>query len=137
MKSIRALLASPAGRWGALVAWCLLIFALSAQPDLRFADDSTLDLVLRKLGHAMVFGTLALLASMTFASEGLAATRALAAAFVFTVLYAISDEWHQSFVAGRQGTARDVAIDTTGAVIALSAAWMLRRKRDRASARDI
>jgi VanZ family protein len=32
--------------------------------------------------------------------------------------YAISDEWHQSFVPGRGATARDVAIDGIGIALA-------------------
>ena len=35
-------------------------------------------------------------------------------AFAAGVLYAVSDEVHQSFVAGRQGSALDVAIDALG-----------------------
>ncbi len=38
-----------------------------------------------------------------------------------TVLFAASDEWHQSFIPSREGRARDVLIDTAGAVAALSA----------------
>jgi hypothetical protein len=38
-----------------------LIFALSAQPDLRFAPDAELDFVVRKIGHMGVFAILALL----------------------------------------------------------------------------
>jgi VanZ family protein len=34
---------------------------------------------------------------------------------LITVAYAISDEWHQSFVEGRHGSPVDVLIDTAGA----------------------
>ncbi len=47
--------------WLPVVAWTALIFALSAQPNLRFASDPGLDFVVRKLGHIGVFGILALL----------------------------------------------------------------------------
>ena len=44
-----------------MLAWAGLIFAFSAQPDLRFLEDEFFDFVLRKVGHAGVFGILALL----------------------------------------------------------------------------
>ena len=40
------------------------------------------------------------------------------AALAFTVLFAISDEWHQTFVPGRDGCVRDVFIDSAGALVA-------------------
>jgi hypothetical protein len=39
------------------------------------------------------------------------------AAFSFAVMFAASDEWHQTFVKGRDGNARDVLIDSCGALI--------------------
>ncbi|MBX9720207.1 MAG: VanZ family protein, partial [Candidatus Obscuribacterales bacterium] len=43
---------------------------------------------------------------------------------VFSCLYAISDEWHQSFVPGRTALASDVLIDTCGASIAAVAVFI-------------
>jgi len=39
-------------------------------------------------------------------------------AFAFAVVFAASDEWHQTFVPGRDGCTRDVLIDTGGALLA-------------------
>ena len=39
-------------------------------------------------------------------------------AFAFAVAFAASDEWHQTFVPGRDGCLRDVLIDTGGALLA-------------------
>ena len=38
-------------------------------------------------------------------------------AWTLTVLYAMSDEWHQTMVAGRTGTIMDVGIDSLGAAL--------------------
>ena len=76
-----------------------------------------IDLIGRKLVHMAEFGTLCLLwwrALRTAAPPN----RALAAAAAIAVLYAISDEFHQSFVDGRSGSALDVLIDTAGVAIA-------------------
>jgi VanZ family protein len=100
-----------------------LIFFLSAQPDLS-SGLGTADLILRKIAHATVYGLLWLLwwrALRGVAPEG----GAVAAAMLITVGYAISDEWHQSFVEGRHGSAVDVLIDTAGA--SLAALFTMRR----------
>ena len=44
-------------------------------------------------------------------------------AILFVALYAASDEWHQTFVPGRDGCVRDVCIDTSGAVLGMLALW--------------
>jgi hypothetical protein len=44
-----------------VIAWAGLIFAFSAQPNLRFVADASLDFLARKAGHMAVFGILALL----------------------------------------------------------------------------
>lgn len=51
----------------------------------------------------------------------------LGAAFAFAVLFAATDEWHQTFVPGRDGCVRDVFIDTAGALVAV--AWLLANRK--------
>lgn len=105
--------------WLPVVAWAGLIFAFSAQTNLRFVPDEGLDFVIRKLGHMAVFGILALLLWRAFARTT-TLRRPWAWALASTVLYAMSDEFHQSFVAGRNASMRDVAIDAAGALIAVA-----------------
>jgi VanZ family protein len=104
--------------WLPPVALMGLIFFLSAQPDLSSGLGSW-DLILRKLGHAAVFGVLCLLWYRALRSTG-PDSRALAAAWLLTLGYAISDELHQTLVPGRHGTPTDVLIDTIGATIAVA-----------------
>jgi VanZ family protein len=93
-----------------------LIFALSAQPDLD-SGLGTLDLVLRKLAHATEYALLTLLWAWALRP----ATRwNVPAAALIAVLYAVSDEYHQTFVAGRSGTPIDVAFDAIGVGVALA-----------------
>lgn len=37
---------------------------------------------------------------------------------LIAILYACSDEWHQTFIPGRGGTIRDVGFDSLGVLIA-------------------
>lgn len=43
---------------------------------------------------------------------------------IFSILYACSDEWHQSFVPGRSALFSDVLIDSIGIFIATGLAWI-------------
>ena len=47
----------------------------------------------------------------------------VALALAFSLLFAVSDEYHQTFVPGRGGTWTDVAIDSSGAFLAALVAW--------------
>ena len=107
-----------AARFVAVLAWCALIYAASDRPDLRVSDDDALDFVLRKTAHVFVFGVLVVLIERALHGEGWSWRRSVPAAWLATFAYAISDEWHQTFVAGRSGQASDVAFDMLGATLA-------------------
>jgi VanZ family protein len=93
-----------------------LIFILSAQPDLD-SGLGTLDLVLRKLAHGTEFALL----TLAWAWALRPATRLnVPLAALIALLYAASDEYHQSFVAGRNGTPADVLVDAIGVAAALA-----------------
>ena len=97
-----------------------VIWFLSDQPDLRSGLDTTVDLILRKLAHMTVFGTLLV-----------AWWRALGPrwAVVLTLAYAAVDEWHQTWVEGRHGAFSDWAIDAFGAGVAAAIVVARRRRR--------
>jgi hypothetical protein len=114
-----------AARWLPPVGLMALIFALSAQPNLS-SGLGLFDLVGRKVVHMAEFG---LLCALWWRALGTDARfpSALVGAWTISVLYAASDEWHQSFVVGRTGSPWDVLIDAAGATIA--AAIVVRRRR--------
>ena len=103
------------GLWLPPLALMALIFYLSAQPDLS-SGLGGIDLILRKIVHFATYGLLCLLLwrpLRTVTTPG----RAIALAFAIASAYAISDEWHQTFVEGRHGTPVDWLIDTAGAAV--------------------
>lgn len=88
-----------------------LIYFLSAQPDLS-SGLGNWDTVLRKGAHMVEYGVLWFLWWRAFGY------RNPTAAIAITLLYAVSDELHQSFVDGRHGSPWDVAIDALGVGLA-------------------
>jgi VanZ family protein len=115
--------------WLPPALWMGLIFILSAQPTLPRHPEVLLDLVLKKAGHMVGYGILAFLLWRAFSrGQGALSRSALAAAFVVSILYAASDEYHQSFVPERNGTPVDVGLDAVGALVALLVVGSLGRK---------
>jgi hypothetical protein len=106
-----------ASAWLPVVAWAAVIFAVSSIPSLG-TGLGVWDLVLRKLAHATEYAVLGFL---------LARVVAPVPAFALGVLYAITDEVHQTFVSGRHGAPRDVLIDAFGVGIGLLAHRRLAR----------
>jgi VanZ family protein len=105
--------------WLPVIIWAGVIFAFSATPDLRFVRSDVLDFVVRKAGHMFVFGVLAVLVWRPLASSEV--RHAMVWSWVLTVAYAASDEFHQSFTAGRHPSPVDVGIDSVGALLFLMA----------------
>jgi VanZ family protein len=101
-----------------------LIFFLSAQPDLPHPDAGWLDIALSSAAHAFIFGVLAILWARVLGGR----RHAFLFAFLLTVLYALSDEFHQAFVPGRYPDPWDLLADGLGAVLAL-ALWLWWQRR--------
>ena len=102
--------------WAPPLVLMAVIFLLSAQPSL----DSGLglaDSIGRKLVHFAEYGLLAFLWARALRTR-MEARRAALVALVIASLYAVTDEFHQTFVEGRHGSPLDWAIDTAGAATA-------------------
>lgn len=100
-----------------------LIWFLSSLSDLS-TNLGLVDLIGRKVIHALTFALLALLWWRAL-RQTLPAT-ALPVAVAIALAYAALDEYHQSFVPGRIGSPIDVAIDALG--VAGAAALVVRRR---------
>ena len=117
--------------WLPVLVWAGIIFALSATPNLRFAQAVDLDFVVRKAGHVAVFGVLAVLVWRALTPS--VVRHAMVWSWVLTVAYAATDEFHQSFTSGRHPSPVDVGIDSVGALLFLLALTLwLRGRRARA-----
>lgn len=88
--------------------------------DTKLAKAATLiNAPIRKVAHATVYFVLALIllavGRVIFGSRKYLLTCALALLFCF--IFAMTDEYHQTFVDGRTGQFSDVLIDTAGACV--------------------
>lgn len=103
--------------WVAVFLWCGVIFYLSSIPNLK-TELGFWDLILRKIAHITEYAALFLLARKAFYETGSnrGRKRVFLWAIGFSVLYAFSDEYHQSFVPGRCQSLIDVGIDTAGVI---------------------
>jgi VanZ family protein len=110
-------------RWVPVVLWMAMIFFLSAQPQLPSAPSPFWDDLLKKGSHALEY---AVLGTLVWFAVG---RRWPLLAWVLAVAYAISDEYHQSFVPGRHPDPVDVGFDALGAALAVFLLWWRGRAR--------
>ncbi len=83
----------------------------------RLNSVEFLDHIVRKGAHVTEFALLAAAWAWPLSKSGLKGMKLALTAIGLTVLYAASDEFHQTFVPGRSGEIRDVCIDSLGALI--------------------
>jgi VanZ family protein len=95
-----------------------LIFFFSSLPSTKVPHLGGLDYLIKKGSHALGYGLLGL--SYYYAlPRSLSRVYRWLLALIMAILFALSDEYHQSFVEGRNSSFGDVAIDGFGAFIAL------------------
>ena len=141
-------------RYGPLVLWLVGIFFASTdglsgskttlviEPLLRWffphisrESVEAIHLLVRKAGHLTEYAVLALLAARAFSASTHALLRIhwFLVSLVLVAGYALSDEYHQSFVPSRTASIYDSLIDIAGGLLALVliVLWQSRRKRRR------
>ena len=102
-------------RWLPMLIWMVVIFWASNQSSDALPNYGIWDLLIKKAGHFIAYAILAL-----FVFRGtMEWKRPYWWAFLITAVYAMSDEFHQQFVAGRNASLYDVLIDCLGAVTAI------------------
>src|SRR5262245_4978607 len=124
--------------WLPLIAWMVVIFLFSTD---RFSAANTAGIiksilsflfpsmtspqldfwhgVVRKAGHVTEYSILALLAWRAFVLHPWIGLKAKLCAAAFVLAFALSDEFHQAFVASRTSSLVDVGYDFMGGAIML------------------
>ncbi len=101
--------------WILVIIWMGVIYFWSSIPSLN-SGWGIWDFILRKIAHMTEFAILTalLIRAVRPTWGGLSIKRMAWLAALGALLYAISDEIHQTMVVGREGTIKDVAIDGIG-----------------------
>lgn len=102
-------------RWGPAVLLMAIIFIASATPSTELPDFGWVDLLVKKGGHFCAYFLLAAVCLRGVEETSTGRWQA----FWICVLYAISDEFHQQFVPGRNAAVADVVIDASGAAVVI------------------
>lgn len=114
------------GLWGPvlLVAGAILTLShMSSPPSPPGAPDWLL--------HGIEFGVLSLFLSRALAGgwSGRLSRRGMILTMLLGMLYGAGDEWHQSFISGRDASARDVVADGAGTLLGLAMTMAALRMR--------
>ena len=115
----------------ALIAWAVLIFIGSSIPNPPDAGGEDWKYELAHIFEYTVFSALAFWMLRDLWKAPLAAV--VLAAWAISVLYGISDEFHQSFVANRDASWFDVGMDAIGAALGVGVALLVLKLRAPAS----
>ena len=108
-------------RWIPSIVMMGAIFFFSSLPAGLVPSFGEWDLLIKKAGHASGYALLGLAYYFALPPR-LSSGFRWVLAMVLVILFALSDEFHQSFVLGRNSSVIDVGIDAMGAAIALSIA---------------
>lgn len=101
--------------------WAGLIFWFSSQQTLPGPEDVMWNFFFKKIAHIFVYAGLYFWIFRAFALTLSPKDKRIIfyAPLFLTILYALSDEIHQSYVSGRTATLRDVGYDFLGASIVM------------------
>jgi VanZ family protein len=109
-------------RWGPAVILMLVIFIFSATPSNELPNFGRSDTIIKKGAHMLGYALLILayLRGVTGTPlTGHETWKFAIFSLCLAVLYAMTDEYHQSFVPGRNSRWTDVGIDTIGGSVGL------------------
>ena len=137
MASTRPTISITLRNWAPVVSWAALIFVFSTEqfsgthtggiveaalrqvfPSLALTEVERIHALVRKLGHLSEYFILALLLMRALRAEMAAQStlQPILLSILLTILYAGSDEFHQSFVPNRSASVADVMIDAAGGI---------------------
>ena len=77
---------------------------------------SDVDHIVRKTAHFMEYAALAAAIALHFTCWGVEPRKRFWLSALITSVYAMTDEYHQTFVSGRSGQVSDVLLDTCGGI---------------------
>jgi VanZ family protein len=98
--------------WIPALLWAGFIFYLSSQ---TWVDAPARFPINDKVAHVVLYGVFGL--AVAWGGRRLEGARVHVGLILLAVLFAVSDEWHQSFVPMRDSSAGDLVADAVGIVL--------------------
>jgi VanZ family protein len=112
--------------WLPALLWSLLIFQFSSRTLPSVTEFYWPDFIAKKTAHVIEYAILYLLIYRATKNTTKLKLRDIAiVSLLLLFVYAITDEFHQTFIPTRTGRLRDVFIDSGGGLMALFALWKL------------
>ena len=118
-KSLKRIIKKILVFWLPVVIWLTVIFAFSSRPTKVTSEIYWQDFVVKKLAHIIEYGILTVLIYRALVNSNVEKKEAGFYSIILSLMYGVSDEFHQRFVPGRMPTVRDVFFDIIGAVLAI------------------
>jgi VanZ family protein len=113
-------------RWVPPLFFMIVIFIFSSQPGDNLPNFLSWDRVIKKMGHAIGYGLLALSYFHYLKYD----KGKYWLAWLMALVFSVTDEFHQSFVPGRHPSAIDVLVfDNFGAMFGLLLYFMVKSFR--------
>ena len=116
-------------RWLPAVIMMVMIFIASGIPGEEVPTFEGIDFIVKKGGHMIGYAMLAVACYLAAYGANRNRTRSAVLSLCLAVVYAVSDEYHQSFIPGRSATVMDVGIDSVGAIIGVTLMDFVVRRR--------
>lgn len=106
--------------WGPVIGWMSFIFFLSSRQSISVSQTYLYNFILFKTLHMIEYAFLYLLvfrAVNSIDAKHFSLHKKLITAFIITFVYAVTDEFHQTFIPTRTGQIRDIFIDLAGILL--------------------
>ena len=103
--------------WFPPLLWMTIIFILSSRQHVTISEEKMVDFAIFKSIHIIVYAGMYFLLFRAFNSirdKHYTKHDRFVSALLVALIYAVTDEIHQTFVPTREGTVRDVIIDGIG-----------------------
>lgn len=102
---------------GGLIEYTIKLFMPNAGSSFIAEVIASVEFWVRKLAHFCIYAVLGTFSFLTLVSyKGIPFVLRCFFSLLISAVYALSDEYHQTFISGRSGELRDVLIDSSGAL---------------------
>ena len=110
--------------WGPVIVWCGIIFYFSSLPGQKIPQPPFGGDVVSIAAHIFEYAILYFLVFRAVNSSIVKRKSNWFLPFVFCLLYALSDEFHQKFIPGRTATIKDIGFDFIGMLLSF---WQIKK----------